>query len=749
MADTVGRALGVQSVLPSFLIIGFEQSLCHGGNMRSHSPLLVFIAALSIHTFSIIAADKKPLTFNDLMNVQRVGDPQISPDGRWIAYTVALVDKEKNSSNSNIWIIPTIGGEARQLTRSPKNDSRPHWSPDSKKIAFMSTRDGSSQIYILSLDGGEAKKITDIATEASGVLFSPDGNTLLFTSEVYPECDSSDPQKALDCNASKKKAIEESNVKAHIATRLLFRHWKEWKDGKRSHLFVMPLNGSQSPRDITPGDYDVPPFSLGGPEDYAFSPDGNEVCYASNHDLYEERSTNVDLFTVKLATGETKKITTNPAYDGSPQYSSDGRFIAYRAQFRPGYESDRFRLMLYDRTTGLHQSLSDGFDRWIDSFSWAPDSQRLFFIAEDRGRNAIFELSLANNEIRRIHGENSSGELGVTPDGRLLIFTRSSMYQPAEIISAAANGSGSTALTHQNEALLAALDMNRAEEFWFDGAPSSDGPRIDPAAAKGFIDSTQITADFPAQKNMEIPKIHAWILKPPRFDASKKYPLLLFVHGGPQGAWDDNWGFRWNPQMYAAAGYVVLMPNPRGSTGYGQQLIDEINQDWGGRCFKDLMLAVDAAEKLPFVDRTKLVAAGASFGGFMINWFQGHTDRFEALVAHAGDFDQSTSYYATEELWFPEWEMSGTPYENQQLFDFLSPGRYARNFKTPQLVSHGELDFRVPVGEGLAMFTALQRRGIVSKLLYFPDEGHWISKPQNSELFYKTVIDWLDKHTKR
>ena len=714
---------------------------------RFDLPMVLFLVFLAYFS-SGFAADKRPLTFDDLMKVQRVADPQLSPDGKWIAYTVTAVDKDGNSKNADIWIIPVTGGEARQLTRSPKTDDRPRWSPDSKAIAFVSTRDGSSQIHLLSVEGGEAKKVTDIATEAGGVLFSPDGKRLLFSSDVYPECDSRDAKKELDCNATKKKAAEDSKVKAHIATRLLFRHWTDWKDGKRSHLFLLPLNNSQSPQDITPGDQDVPPFSLGGPDDYAFSPDGTEVCYASKRDLHEELSTNLDLFTVNLATGATKQITTNAAYDGSPLYSPDGKYIAYRAQYRAGYEADRFRLMIYDRATGQHRELSAAFDRWIDSFAWAPDSRKLYFVAEDRGRNSIFEISTEGKNLRRILGEGSSGDLGVTPNGSTILFTRSSMHQPAEIFSIGADGNGMAALTNHNRALLAELELNRAEDFWTDGASSLEGPKADPAAAKGFLDPTQLQAEFPSQKNLEVPKIHSWILKPAGFDSLKKYPVIFLVHGGPQGAWVDNWGFRWNPQMYAAEGYVVVMPNPRGSTGYGQQLIDEINKDWGGRCFKDLMLAADAVEKLPYVDKTKMGAAGASFGGFMINWFQGHTDRFKALVAHAGDFDQTTGYYVTEELWFPEWEMGGTPYENPQLFDFLSPGRYAKNFKTPQLVTHGELDFRVPIGEGLAMFTALQRRGIDSKLLYFPDEGHWISKPQNSELFYRTVLEWLNKFLK-
>ncbi len=694
------------------------------------------------------ASEKHPLTFDDLMKVQRVADPQVSPDGKWVAYSVAVVDKEKNTKSANIWVAPTASGEARQLTRSEKTDERPRWSPDGKRIAFVSTRDGSSQIWVLPLEGGEATKVTSIATEAGGVAFSPEGRRLLFTSDVYPECDNADPQKALDCNVAKKKAAEESKVKAHIATKLLFRHWTAWKDGKRTHLFIVPIDGSEPPRDLTPGDFDTPPFSPGGPDDYAFSPDGEEVCFTSNHDPHEERSTNMDLFVVNVATGETKKITTNPAYDGSPQYSPDGKYIAYRAQVRPGYESDRFRLMLYDRATGAHQSLTENFDRWVDSFVWSPDSKRLYLSAGDRGLNPIYAVSISGNDVQRIYAEHAAGDLNVTPDGKTLVFSRSSMYQPTEIYRVQTDGSGAAQLTHHNDAWLASIEMNPAEEFWYDGAPSSAGPKVDPSIAKGFIDPVQVNAAMPAQKNIDVPKIHAWLLKPSHFDASKKYPMLLFVHGGPQGSWEDNWGYRWNPQMYAAVGYVVVMPDPRGSTGYGQQLIDEINKDWGGRCFKDLMLATDYAERLPYVDKDKMVAAGASFGGFMINWFEGHTDRFRALVAHAGDFDQLSGYYVTEELWFPEWELGGPQFDNPQLYDFLSPGRYAKNFRTPELVTHGEIDYRVPIAEGLAMFTALQRRGIESKLVVFPDEGHWILKPLNSELWYKTVIDWLNQHTK-
>jgi dipeptidyl aminopeptidase/acylaminoacyl peptidase len=722
-------------------------SILEDGMHHAFSVFRIIAALLAIPEISLRASDLHPLTFDDLMMIKRVSDPQISPNGKWLAYTVTVVDKQQNSKDSDLWVVPAAGGEARQITHSPKSDERARWSPDSKRIAYVSTRNGSSQIFVLNLEEGKSRQMTALPTEASRVLYSPDGKHLLFTSDVYPQCDNKDGQKELECNASVKKAADSSKVKAHVATRLLFRHWTDWKDAKRSHLFVIALNGPHTPKDLTPGDFDAPPFSLGGPDDYAFSPDGKEICYASNHDRNEERSTNTDLFAVDLATGETNKITANPAYDGSPQYSPDGRYIAYRAQFRPAYESDRFRLMLYDRATGQHRSLTEKFDRWVDSFAWAPNSRDLYFVAGDRARTTLFRVTINGNDITSVYSAASAGDFCVSPDGKGISAVLSSMHQPAEIFRLLTDPKP-LALTHLNDALASTLDMNKAEEIWYDGAPSSVGPKTDPPTSAGFIDPAQLNAEIPAQREMDVPRIHAWILKPPRFKQDQRYPALLLVHGGPQGSWEDNWGYRWNPQIYAAAGYVVIMPDPRGSTGYGQRFIDEINGDWGGRCFQDLMLALDTVDKLAHVNKSRWGAAGASFGGFMVNWFQGHTDRFKALVAHAGDFDQLSAYYATEELWFPEWEFGGTPYEKLELYDFLSPGRYAQNFKTPELVTHGELDFRVPAVQGLAMFTALQRHGVPSKLLYFPDEGHWILKPQNSELFYKTALEWLDKFVK-
>ncbi len=486
---------------------------------------------------------------------------------------------------------------------------------------------------------------------------------------------------------------------------------------------MIPKNGG-TPRDLTPGaDYDVPPFSLGGPDAIAFSPDGKELCFTANADKDEARSTNAELFVVPVdGSSEPKRITTNPAYDGGPIYSPNGRFIVYRAQVKAGYESDRWRLMLYERASGHHINLTENFDRSPEGYAWSADSKMIYFHFEDHAESPIYAISIApGSEPKPVVKDGFNGDLSVSADGRTLVFTRASLTTPAEVFAANADGDNVRQLTHHNVEKLAALDLNKPEFFWFEGAEGA--------------------------------KVHGMLLRPPNFDASKKYPMLLLVHGGPQEAWDDTWGYRWNPQVFAAQGYVVVMINPRGSTGYGQKFTDEINGDWGGKVFVDLIKGVDyMLAKYPFVDGTRMAAAGGSYGGYMMNWFASHAQgRFKCLISHAGDFDETSSYGATEELWFPEWDLRGTPWSNPETYRKLSPSTYAGEFgkyKTPTLVIHGELDFRVPYTEGLQMFTALQRQGVPSKLLIFSDEGHWILKPQNSELWYKTFLDWLATYLK-
>ena len=660
---------------------------------------------------AVQTAAKRGITFDDLISLHRISEVQVSPDGKWAAYRVATPDLQANRSASNLWIVSTAGGPPQQLTRSGR-DSRPQWSPDGKRLAFLSIRDTTAQVYLLSLEGGEASKLTSLSTGADNVLWSPDGKTLAFTSEVYPDC------RDDACNSKRDAEREKSKVKARLYDHLLYRHWNVWSEGKRSHLFVVSVDGG-TPRDLTYGaDYDVPPVQRGDAEDMAFSPDSKEICFTAVTDKMEAISTNGDLFLVPVSGGaEPKRITTNPGFDGHPSYSPDGRTIAYRAQFRAGYEADKWRLMLYERQTGKHTNVNEGFDRSVEGMVWSPDSKTIYFLAEDRGHKPVFSVAATPGaEPRVILKDTFNSDLTLSRDGRTLVFTQSSLTTPAEAFAANADGSGVRQLTRHNAEKLAALDLNPAEHFWFDGA---EGTRV-----------------------------HAMLVRPPGFDPARKYPLVLIAHGGPQTQWSDTWGYRWNPQMFAAPGYVALLINRRGSTGFGQKFTDEINVDYGGKPFVDLMKGVDyVLARYPFVDGARMAVAGASYGGYMMNWFESQTKgRFKAIVTHASLYNLESMYGATEELWFPEWEMQGTPWTNRAAYEKWSPSRYAGEFgkyKTPTLVTHGELDFRVPYTEGLQMFTALQRQGVSSKLLIFPDEGHWILKPQNSELWYKTVLDWL------
>jgi dipeptidyl aminopeptidase/acylaminoacyl peptidase len=675
--------------------------------MTSITRLCSFVLACTLLSISA-SAQKRPFTFDEMMKVKRVADPQLSPDGKWVAFTVTSYDVGNNSRNSDIWLVSSEGGEPRQMTRSAKADERARWAPDSKRFAFVSTRSGTSQIWILTIDAGEAGIVDTKGVEASGVVWSPDGKTLAFVSDVYPDCPD------LACNQKRDKEREASPVKARLLDKLMFRHWNAWKDGKRSHVFVVPSEGG-TPKDLTSGDSDAPPFSLGGPDDYVFSPDGKELCFVRNDDLHEAISTNSDLFVVPVDGKTTaRKLTRNPAADSSPIYSPDGKTIAYRAQARGGFESDRWQLMLYDRTASTTRSLTESFDRQVDSFQWTPDSKALFLIAGDEARQPVFRVDLSGGPVRKVLDSHTNDDLQLSPDGKRLVFSHQNLWTPAQIFTAAADGSQLKALTGMNRELLSQVDLRQPESLWFTGAAGS--------------------------------KVQTWILKPPNFDPARKYPLLLAIHGGPQGVWGDAMSYRWNGQVFAAQGYVVMMPNPRGSTSFGQQFIDDIRDDWGGKVYEDLMKGVDYAVSLGYVDPNRMAAAGGSYGGYMANWMAGHTDRFKCLISHAGVFNLTSEYGVTEELWFDEWEFKGTPWTNRESFEKWSPHHFAKNFKTPMLVIHGELDFRVPIGEGFQLFTYLQRLGVPSKMLYFPDEGHWILKPANSQLWYKTFLEWLGKY---
>ena len=677
------------------------------------SFLFALLVAAGISAFAQDSS-KHPITFTDMIGMHRIAEPEISRDGKWIAYTVTTPDMDANRGASNIWIVSTAGGTEMQLTRSG-HDSSPVWSPEGKTLAFLSSRSGVSQVYLLSMDGGEAHPLTKLSTGADIVKWSPDGKALAFTSSVYPDC------KDDECNSKRDAEKEKNKVKAHVAERLLYRHWTHWNEGKRSHLFVIPADGSTAPRDLTLGaDYDIPPDERGGPGDINFSPDSKELCFTAVTDRMEAISTNADLFIVPIAGGEAKRITTQQGFDGNPVYSSDGKFIAYHAQLTPGYEADRWRVMLYDRQSGKRENLTEGFDRSAEELAWSADSKTIFFTAENETQKPVYAMpARAGAEPKKLLADTFNTAISFSADGKTLAFERTSLTMPAEVFVAAGDGSNLRQLSHQNDSILAVLEMNPPEAFWFEGAEGT--------------------------------KVQAMLIRPPKFESTKKYPLLVVLHGGPQTMWSNAWGYRWNAQVFSAAGYVTLMINRRGSTGYGQKFTDEITNDWGGKAYLDVMNGVDyALKKYSFVDGTRMAAAGGSYGGYMADWIATHNGRFKAIISHASVYDK-VSMYATEELWFEEHDMQGTPWTNPESYRKWGPVTYAGElgkYKTPTLVIAGEKDYRVPYTQSLEFFSALQRQGVPSKLIVFPDEGHWVLKPQNSQFWYKTFLDWLALYVK-
>jgi len=671
------------------------------------------LAAIVLVLLSSAALAARPLTMNDLLAMTRVSDAQISPDGKHVAYVLAKVDRAKNASTSTIWLVPTSGSEPRQLTGGPKHDSHPRFSPDGKQLLFESDRSGSSQLWVLDLaSGGEARQLTSISTGASGGIWSPDGKSVAFASAVYPEF--SDKPYAESDAANKKKSdeIAANPVKARTFDKLFYRHWDSWVEDKRQHLFVIPAAGGE-PRDVTPGDMDAVPtsstFSAG--DDYTFTPDSRSLAFTAPPSKDEAWSTNHDLYRVAISGGKREKLTTNAAADGFPRYSPDGKWLAYRAQEKPGYEADRWQLMLLAADdSGKPKNITADHDRSIDSFAWL-DNNSLVCNSERNGSMPLCKLT-TSGELTEIAADGTWSAPSVSTQGQIAA-TRSSFNAPGEVMLVG-NDKNVRALTDVNAKLLADIEMSKAESVTVPGAGGTP--------------------------------MQMWVIKPPGFNAKQKWPLVYLVHGGPQGAWDDGWSFRWNPQLWAAQGYVVALPNPRGSTGFGQKYVDEISGDWGGRCYEDLMAGVAYLEKQPYIDTTRMAAAGASFGGYMMNWFQGHTDKFKTLITHCGVYNFDSMYSTTDELWFDEWEHGGPPWGKRDSYEKHSPHRFAEKFKTPMLIIHNDQDFRVPVAEGYQMFTTLQRLGVPSRMINFPDEGHWVLKPANSEHWHREVFSWLKKY---
>jgi len=674
---------------------------------------IIILGLVLILSFSLASSqEKKALSFDDFIKIKRISDPQLSPDGKQIAFVLTTMDLKANKGNSDIWLVPSTGGQPICLVSSPQADFFPRWSPDGKNLAFISTRSGTAQLWIIPAAGGEVRKLTDLPGGVNSFAWSRNGNFLLITSSVFPEAPD------LESNRKKFEEQEKSKVKARIYEHLLYRHWNTWFDGTRSHLFIYPLDG-RPPVDLTPGDYDTPPIALGGGLDFDLSPDEKEIAFVRNIDPEFKLAlgTNNDIFLTSPEGNNIEKLTTNRANDIDPKYSPDGHYLAYRAMSRPGFEADKLNLILFDRQKKLFTNLTDKIDYSVGEFIWSPDSKAIYFLAEEAARTALFKITLSTGKIERILNGRVMSNLQISPDSKFIYFLSQAINLPNDLYALDLKARKIEQLTKVNADLLANLKMNPAEDFWFE----SEGARI-----------------------------HGLLLKPPFFDFNKKYPLVMLIHGGPQGAWQDEFHYRWNAQMFAAPGYVVAMVNFHGSTGYGQAFTDSISGDWGGKPYRDIINAVDyLGHHYKFIDENKIAAAGASYGGYMIDWIEGQTNIFKCLVTHSGVFDLRSEYGATDELWFPEWEYRGTPWTNPEMYQKFSASSYVQNFKTPCLVIHSALDFRVPLDQGLQFFTSLQRMGVPSKLLYFPDEDHFVQKPLNAQLWWKTVLDWLETYLKK
>jgi dipeptidyl aminopeptidase/acylaminoacyl peptidase len=678
----------------------------------AHRFVFAFAAALAIAPRPAAAQQRHAIGVRDFLSLEIPAEPAISPDGQWVAYNVTAPDLAAYRRRTDLWLVPAGGGEARRISTDSLGGRSARWSPDGTALVYVTTRGGTPELWIYEPATGARRQVTSLSTGADGPLWSPAGREIAFVSQVYPDC-------ADDaCNARRAAEAAHRPSDARIYDHLLYRHWNVWDDGTRSHLFVVAAAGGV-PRDLMAGkDWDTPVPPFGGSADYAWSPDGRTLAFTTKFGRDQAWTTNTDVYTVPASGGEPVDATAGmPGAESGPAWSPDGRYLAFLSQATPGYESDRIRLMVRDVATGAVREVPRGFDRWIGEYAWEPSSDGFIAIAEDHQRDRFFHITLAG-DVHHVHPGGDVSQLSIAaarPD--VVAYVSDATNQPPQVFVWRIDHAHPTPplqVTHLNAALLATLDLPAAEEIGWIGAGGDS--------------------------------VYGWLLKPPGFDPARRYPLLVLVHGGPQGAWLDQFHPRWNPELFAAPGYVTFMPNPRGSTGFGQRFIDQIARDWGGKVFEDIMKGVDAVAALPFVDSTRMGAAGGSFGGHMVNWINGHTTRFKALVAHDGDFNLSSFYGATEELWFPEHDLGGPPWVDRTDYQRWSPDHFAQQMRTPELVIHGGLDFRIPASEGMQAFTAPQRQGVPSRFLYFPDEGHFVLQLRDQLVWWTTVQAWLAQY---
>jgi dipeptidyl aminopeptidase/acylaminoacyl peptidase len=672
----------------------------------------LFLAVPILAVAVASAAESHPFNVRDLVAFDRIAEPTVSPDGKTVAFSVSSLDLDANKRRSDLWTVALDGSDPRQLTRDPASDSGPAWSPDGRWIWFLSTRSGSSQVWKIPVDGGEARQVTKLPLDVGSFRLSPDGARLAVSMEVFPGSTAEETAKRLEERSKSKPS-------GRLYDRLLYRHWDTWKDGRRSHLFVLPSEGGDPVDVMKAMDADAPSKPFGGNEEYAFTPDGKGLVLTARDAGREEAwSTNLDLWIAQAdGSAAPRNLTAaNPATDSQPSFSPDGKTLAWLAMSRAGYESDRNRVMVMAWPGGSPRELAPEWDRSPGGLSWSRDGKSLYATADNLGHQSLFALDAATGAVREVVKEGHARS-PVDAGGRI-VLGMDSFRSPVELHTVKPDGSGIVKITGLNDERRSGVRMGEPSQFTFRGAGGD--------------------------------VVHGWIVKPVDFDAKKKYPVAFLIHGGPQGSWSNDFHYRWNPQAYAGAGYAAVMVDFHGSTGYGQDFTDSIRGDWGGKPFEDLQKGLAAAlDANPWMDGDRVCALGASYGGYMINWIAGNwPDRFRCLVSHDGNLDERFAYFDTEELWFPEWEHHGTPWDNPEAYAKHNPIDHVSKWKTPMLIIHGALDYRVVDTQGMAAFTALQRKGIPSKFLHFPDENHWVLKPHNSIQWHDTVLDWLAEWTK-
>jgi dipeptidyl aminopeptidase/acylaminoacyl peptidase len=665
-----------------------------------------------VFTLPSLATEPHPFSIHDMLAMDRISDWQVSPDGSLVVFSVSVTDLEANRRRSDLYLARVDGSDMRRMTTNPASDGQPRWSPDGKSIFFLSSRSGSQQVWRLALEGGEPEQVTNLSLNVDALQISPNGKFLVFSMAVFPGKRPDETKTVLDDK-------QKSKASGMLYDRLFIRHWDSWEDGTRNHLFVFPLPSGPARDLMSDMVADCPSKPFGGAEEYAIAPDGATIVFSAKDAGREEAwSTNFDLFVTSAdGSGKPKKITSNPAWDAQPVFSPDGKTLAYLAMSRAGYEADRFDIVLRDLRSGSERKVvlrvddSLNGDRSAGDLEWSADGKELFCTADHLGQHSVFAVNVATGKARIIVEQGTAVSPKALPAGNVL-FGLHSLLGPTELYAVDRNGKSMRRVTHVNDARVSSAKFGKPEQFTFKGA-------------KGET-------------------VYGYVVSPPDFDPAKKYPVAFLIHGGPQGSFGNDFHYRWNPQAYAGAGYAAVMIDFHGSTGYGQAFTDAINNDWGGAPYEDLMKGLDfALQKYPFLDKDRMGALGGSYGGYMINWIAGHTDRFKVLVCHDGNLDEHMAYYDTEELWFPEWEHGGPAYKNPTAYTKDSPLNFVQNWKTPMLVVHGGKDYRVVDTQGLSTFTLLQRKGIPSKLLYFPDENHWVLKPANSIQWHATVLEWL------